>query len=71
LQKRLYAIGVGMWLALIMAFNMCFIIWPNQQKVLRRCKGRGGTCCQHDLTDQYHALDPDDVLHGGAAERGL
>jgi uncharacterized membrane protein len=23
-----------MWLALIMAFNVWFIIWPNQQKVL-------------------------------------
>ncbi len=28
------AIGVGMWLGLIMAFNVWFIIWPNQQKVL-------------------------------------
>jgi uncharacterized membrane protein len=28
------AIGIGMWLALIMAFNVWFIIWPNQQKVL-------------------------------------
>src|SRR3954464_13840116 len=28
------AIGVGMWLALIMAFNVWFIIWPNQKKVL-------------------------------------
>lgn len=27
-------IGVGMWLALIMAFNVWFIIWPNQQKAL-------------------------------------
>jgi uncharacterized membrane protein len=27
-------IGTGMWLALIMAFNVWFIIWPNQQKVL-------------------------------------
>ena len=27
-------IGVGMWLALIMAFNVWFIIWPAQQKVL-------------------------------------
>ena len=25
------AIGLGMWLALIMAFNVWFIIWPNQQ----------------------------------------
>ena len=29
-----HAIGVGMWLALIMAFNVWFIIWPNQKKVL-------------------------------------
>jgi uncharacterized membrane protein len=28
------AIGIGMWLALIMAANVWFIIWPNQQKVL-------------------------------------
>src|SRR5881396_2619995 len=28
------AIGVGMWLALIMAFNVWFIIWPNQKKAL-------------------------------------
>ena len=28
------AIGIGMLLALIMAFNVLFIIWPNQKKVL-------------------------------------
>jgi uncharacterized membrane protein len=27
-------IGIGMWLALIMAFNVWFIIWPAQQKIL-------------------------------------
>ena len=27
-------IGIGMWLGLIMAFNVWFIIWPNQQKIL-------------------------------------
>ncbi|OYW48823.1 MAG: hypothetical protein B7Y36_00185 [Novosphingobium sp. 28-62-57] len=27
-------IGVGMWLALIMAFNVWFIIWPAQKKIL-------------------------------------
>ncbi len=30
----LQAIGIGMWLALIMAFNVWFIIWPNQKKAL-------------------------------------
>jgi uncharacterized membrane protein len=28
------AIGIGMWLGLIMAYNVWFIIWPNQQKVM-------------------------------------
>ena len=27
-------IGIGMWLALIMAFNVWFVIWPNQQRAL-------------------------------------
>ena len=27
-------IGTGMWMALVMAFNVWFIIWPNQKKVL-------------------------------------
>jgi uncharacterized membrane protein len=27
-------IGIGMWLGLIMAFNVWFIIWPNQQRAL-------------------------------------
>jgi len=28
------AIGIGMWLGLIMAFNVWFVIWPNQKRVL-------------------------------------
>ena len=27
-------LGIGMWLGLIMAFNVWFVIWPNQQKAL-------------------------------------
>jgi uncharacterized membrane protein len=34
LQPGVHAIGIGMWLALVMAFNVWFIIWPNQQKAL-------------------------------------
>jgi uncharacterized membrane protein len=34
LTPGVQAIGIGMWLALIMAFNVWFIIWPNQKKVL-------------------------------------
>jgi uncharacterized membrane protein len=33
--KGAYAlIGIGMWLALIMAANVWFVIWPNQKKAL-------------------------------------
>ena len=34
LQPQVRLIGIGMWLALIMAFNVWAIIWPNQQKAL-------------------------------------
>ena len=34
LQEPARLIGIGMWLALIMAFNVWVIIWPNQKKVL-------------------------------------
>jgi uncharacterized membrane protein len=27
-------IGLGTWMGTIMAFNVWFIIWPNQQKIL-------------------------------------
>ena len=33
-QKPHVVIGVGMWMALIMAYNVWFIIWPNQQRAL-------------------------------------
>ena len=28
------AIGIGMWLAIIMAINVWFVIWPNQKRAL-------------------------------------
>ena len=28
------AIGIGMWLGIIMAFNVWFVIWPNQKRAL-------------------------------------
>ena len=34
LQKGVHTIGIGMWLGLIMAFNVWMIIWPNQKKAL-------------------------------------
>ena len=37
------AIGIGMWLAIIMAFNVWFVIWPNQKRAL------GIVECEPDL----------------------
>ena len=34
LTNGVHAIGIGMWLGLVMAFNVWFIIWPNQKKAL-------------------------------------
>jgi uncharacterized membrane protein len=34
LQRPFTAIGIGMWFGLVMAFNVWFIIWPNQKKAL-------------------------------------
>ena len=37
------AIGIGMWVGLIMAFNVWFVIWPNQKRAL------GIVECEPDL----------------------
>ena len=34
LQPPVVTIGIGMWLAIVMAANVWFVIWPNQKKVL-------------------------------------
>jgi uncharacterized membrane protein len=34
LGRGVQAIGLGMWLGLVMAANVWFVIWPNQKKVL-------------------------------------
>ncbi|HWT30166.1 MAG TPA: urate hydroxylase PuuD [Propylenella sp.] len=34
LQEGFRTIGIGMWLGLIMAANVWFIIWPNQKRAL-------------------------------------
>ena len=34
LTKGVHAIGLVMWMGLIMAFNVWAIIWPNQKKIL-------------------------------------
>ena len=34
LTAGVHAIGIGMWLGIIMWFNVWFIIWPNQKKAL-------------------------------------
>ena len=37
------AIGIGMWLGIIMAFNVWFVIWPNQKRAL------GIVACEPDV----------------------
>ena len=34
LREPQLKIGIGVWMALVMAFNVWFLIWPNQQKIL-------------------------------------
>lgn len=34
LSRGVQAIGLGMWLGLVMAANVWFVIWPSQKKVL-------------------------------------
>ena len=34
IRDRSTAIGIGMWLGIIMAYNVWFVIWPNQKKAL-------------------------------------
>jgi uncharacterized membrane protein len=34
LAEGFKVIGIGVWMGTIMAFNVWFIIWPNQQKIL-------------------------------------
>ena len=54
-----------MWLALIMAFNVWVIIWPNQKKVLGlvaaddAAKAKAASDGRHCLTAQHLAVDPD------------
>ncbi|MBC7986848.1 MAG: urate hydroxylase PuuD [Sphingomonadaceae bacterium] len=33
-RENYRVIGLGMWLGLIMAFNVWFVIWPNQKRAL-------------------------------------
>ena len=33
-QSGVVTIGIGMWLAIIMAANVWLVIWPNQKKIL-------------------------------------
>ena len=33
-SENISAIGIGMWLGIIMWFNVWFVIWPNQKRAL-------------------------------------
>ena len=74
-------IGIGMWLALIMWFNVWFVIWPNQQKALNIDNkypdlAAGGESRRRQdgdavLAHQHAALDPDAGGDDGRADAFL
>ena len=59
-----------MLLGLIMAYNVWFIIWPNQQKALGLVEADADTQEEGrphghaDVALQHHAVDPDALRHG-------
>ncbi len=69
------AIGIGMWLGLIMAFNVWFIIWPNQKKALGIVQvspeEKTAAAKMAGMTSRFNTMlsIPDALLHGRAAER--
>ena len=58
------AIGIGMWLGIIMAYNVWFVIWPNQKKALgiietdseEKAKSAKQQCCSQEQTPFYLSL---------------
>ena len=64
------SLAIGMLLGLIMAYNVWFIIWPNQQKVAGPGRGRcrqqeeGRAHGHADVAVQHHAVDPHALRHG-------
>ena len=64
-QPGFQLIGIGMWLALIMAFNVWFIIWPNQKRALGlveaddASKAKSARTAMLTSAAQHLAVDPD------------
>ena len=61
-----------MWLGLIMAANVWFVIWPNQKRALGivpaedDAKAKLGEPGDDGLAHQPDPVDPDALLHGRA-----
>lgn len=69
LQVPFRAIGLGMWIALVMAFNVWFIIWPNQKRALGIVAVEPdvkavSACCDVDFTFQYYAFCTNVIFDG-------
>ena len=64
------AIGIGMWLGLYMAFNVWFIIWPNQKKALGivdcepECKSKISTYSNVIFENQYITIITNATFYG-------
>ena len=56
------AIGIGMWLGIIMAYNVWFVIWPNQKRALgmvectpkKKQNQQELQCCFQELIHYFH-----------------
>ena len=66
------SIGFGMWMGLIMAANVWFIIWPKQQIALGLgVKGRMQKLVQLRRVDAFHGLFPVDQVLGNHVDGDL
>ena len=68
-RRAIRTIGIGMWLGLIMAANVWFVIWPNQKRALgivavrRRQEGEVGERRDDGVAHQPHPVAADALLH--------
>ena len=73
LNQPFIAIGIGMWIALLMAFNVWFIIWPNQQKALGMVeiepKGKAAAARRAMLTSRINTMQSVPMLYMMVAQQ--
>ena len=72
LQPPFRPIGIGIWLGLLMAFNVWFIIWPNQKKALGMVQveaaGKAAAARMAMLTSRFNTMLSIPMLYCMAAQ---